>query len=393
MLYHKLIFKSLWKSSTGIGEKRSKKFVIKKGVKKGVILPLMLFNLFIDDLLHKCTNLDVGACIGSINTSIIAYCDDLILLSPLKSHLKTLLRVCEEYAADWGIKFNPLKSTIYCTNKQILSEGDFLLCGGRLRNVENFQYLGLPIGDRTFVEEYMEEKFRSVEKAFFSIRQIGLHKDSINPFCLGFIYKQFCQSIFVYGLELIYLNKRLLGHFQSRQGVIIKLALNLSKFVRTTPLLESIFVIPILELYFKFKYLFLKQIPKNRVAHSIFTELSKRDPKRNSKESFITQLKELESILVDTDGNKIDPSSLDKKGMLDIIRARFARNNRGLVDSVRTSLCCRDGGVLLRLLLAAGFHRGSPVESIMVGVDDFSGDLSAVLSGGASLVDPGLEVT
>ena len=136
--------------------------------------------------------------------------------------------------------------------------------------------------------------------------------------------------------------------------------------------------------------MFLRQIGKNRVAHLIFTELLTRDNKRSSRESFLIQLKELKSILLDADGNKVDPLNTDKKEVLAIIKARFACNNKGLVDSVRTALYCRDGVVLLRLLLTVGFRGGSPVGSSVVdGVDDSCGDVSTLLGGGMSSIDPG----
>ncbi|CAF1136569.1 unnamed protein product [Brachionus calyciflorus] len=36
---------------------------------------------FGDDLIQLCTNLNIGFRIGSINTSIVGYCDDIVVLS------------------------------------------------------------------------------------------------------------------------------------------------------------------------------------------------------------------------------------------------------------------------------------------------------------------------
>ena len=95
------------------------------------------------------------------------------------------------------------------------------------------------------------------------------------------------------------------------------MALNLSKYARTSPLLEAIFVSPIVELYFKFKYLFLKQIKRNEVVNSIFTELKKRDLKRSSNESFLTQLRELESLSL------INEDQREGKDLLSLGKMKF----------------------------------------------------------------------
>ena len=353
-----------YKASEGmvrLNNERSRRFVIEEGVKQGGIISPFLFNIFIDDLLSECVKSGLGASVGSVTTCIIGYCDDLILLSPLKSHLRKLLSICERYAGGWKIKFNPLKSTIYCTKKKLLSSGDFSLCGGMLRKVENFEYLGLPIGDRKYVDEFYNSKFKSVERALFAIRRIGLHNNYINPECLGFIYKQYCQSIFLYGLEVVHLSKGLLRQIQSRQGAALKLALNLSRYSRTSPLLEAIHVSPILELYFKFKYLFLGQVKKNCVAFSVYKEIKKRNKIRGSKESYLNQISELESIVLTDQDNKNgdDLLNLDKNEVLARIRNKFSCGNQGLVDSVRVALGNPEARDLLRLLLWVNFDRDS----------------------------------
>jgi hypothetical protein len=47
-------------------------------------------------------------------------------------------------------------------------------------------------------------------KAFYSLRGLGCKISVLNPRVMAFIYKQFCQSILRYGLEIINLsNSRL----------------------------------------------------------------------------------------------------------------------------------------------------------------------------------------
>ena len=92
---------------------RSKVFDTKEGVKKGGLMSPYLFNFFINDLICEIKALNVSALLGSLNVYIIAYCDDLILISSMSCHMKMILDVCSRYAKKWKLEFNPSKSVAY----------------------------------------------------------------------------------------------------------------------------------------------------------------------------------------------------------------------------------------------------------------------------------------
>jgi retron-type reverse transcriptase len=86
-----------------------KMFLIKEGVKQGGILSPFLFNLFLDDLISECKKLNLGAKIGPYNLSIIAYCDDIVILSPIENHAQLLINYCDTYSKKWKMEFNTNK--------------------------------------------------------------------------------------------------------------------------------------------------------------------------------------------------------------------------------------------------------------------------------------------
>ena len=73
------------------GNEKSSPFCIDEGVKQGGILSPYLFNFFINDLIQECVDLNIDCKIGDHNVCIIAYSDDILLLSQIKSHLDTHL--------------------------------------------------------------------------------------------------------------------------------------------------------------------------------------------------------------------------------------------------------------------------------------------------------------
>ena len=56
---------------------------------------------------------NIGALHDNLNTSIVMYADDVILLSPIDKHLQQLLLICEKYAEKWNIKFNTKNRVFY----------------------------------------------------------------------------------------------------------------------------------------------------------------------------------------------------------------------------------------------------------------------------------------
>ena len=364
-----------YKASCGmikIDNQLTQKFKISEGVKQGGIISPFLFNFFINDLIVEIMSLNIGAKVRLINTSMFAYCDDLILISPVPEHLRKMLKVCEIFASKWRIKFNPQKSIIYCdSGGNFTTNETFKLCGEELRRTEGFIYLGLPIGGVNYVNKYWQNKFRNVEKALFSLRNIGLHKDYINPQCLGFIYKAYCQSIMIYGLELVYMGKSLRKELDIRQGIVVKSSLGLSKFSRTRPLLSALNLDCVSKLYFKYKILFLKQLNNNALAKNLFDTLKNHysTRKKTPNFSFLKQMLECEKVV----GKNL--LEIDKKNLLIALDEKFCSENLGLVDSIKYVLNnyenLENSRELLRNLVRVDFGEGSLVlEGASILFDD-----------------------
>ena len=75
-------------------------------VKQGGVLSPLLFAIYIDSLLKRLEESGVGCHMGGLFTGALAYADDITLLSASMSGLKTLSKVCEEYATEFDVTFN-----------------------------------------------------------------------------------------------------------------------------------------------------------------------------------------------------------------------------------------------------------------------------------------------
>ena len=74
----------------------------------------MLFTVYLDELLHRLSSLGVGCHFGGQFVGGIAYADDVTLLAPSPSALRTLLKKAQLFAAESKLTFNATKTQLVC---------------------------------------------------------------------------------------------------------------------------------------------------------------------------------------------------------------------------------------------------------------------------------------
>ena len=130
------------------------------GVPKGSVLGLVLFLIFINDLLDN------------IRSSVRLFADDCVLYRNIHSSQDCLtlqedLTSLEQWEADWQMKFNVAKChsmrvTRHQHHKQILF--DYSLHNQTLENVQSAKYLGITITDNMEWGQHVSEISSKVTK-------------------------------------------------------------------------------------------------------------------------------------------------------------------------------------------------------------------------------------
>ena len=85
----------------------SEKFKIANGTRQGSVLSPCLFSIYLDDLLKELRYYGLGCHMGGLWIGAVAFADDLLLMSPSRSAMAAMLKVCEDY----GIRLNLTFST------------------------------------------------------------------------------------------------------------------------------------------------------------------------------------------------------------------------------------------------------------------------------------------
>jgi hypothetical protein len=245
--------------------KTSNAFKTTIGVKQGGPLSPKLFSIYIEDLIAELEKENLILKIDNINTGVVLFADDIIILCKSKEDLNKALRICDDYGVKYEIKYNPDKTKymIFGSKKQQQEESNIVLSGKKLEKVSCIRYLGVMINSYLSNVDHLKERKHKLLKATYLLNRIGIRNPKLRPYLKGFLYKTYCRQIMYYGLENYPLTKKELSNTQTTEGIIIKRFLNLNKKSRTTKLLHALYIEPTAHTILKQKLLFIKRLMNN----------------------------------------------------------------------------------------------------------------------------------
>ena len=169
------------------------------GVRQGGILSSMIFTYYINGVIKEIKKMNIGCYLRSEKTSIIAFADDIFLLSASVKGLQMLVNRAAELLTDLCLSINVKKSNYICfkhkksaENRQIL-----YLLGEPMKKVATIKYLGIMISENLDLEEECNRSVREFLRQFNSMYQkfYFLPKPILNN-----LFKTYTSSF--YGINL-----------------------------------------------------------------------------------------------------------------------------------------------------------------------------------------------
>ena len=120
---------------------------IKSGVRQGGILSPFLFKIYINHIIKKVTETNIGCKLGLRRVNIICYADDVVILANSLENLKYLFSYFVSLVSDLSLKINKNKSKIMIFNKSKSKQKlqDIEIDGVKYEVVPRYKYLGFVI--------------------------------------------------------------------------------------------------------------------------------------------------------------------------------------------------------------------------------------------------------
>ena len=220
-------------------------FNLEKGTRQGGLTSPFLFNLFYQELVMGLSNTTGGLRINGRPYNVIAYADDLLLLSATASGLQCLLDYASDYVTKHGLRFNSDKTFCITFGKQYLTPSPkWYLQNDLLKCEESIQYLGAVLSNSTVAHK--EKRIKSCRNGFFKLQCAGLHRNGAKPNIVSYLWKTAIQPILTYANECQPLRLHELLEMDKLQAKLVKSSLGLSKYLRSSPLLNALNISTIL---------------------------------------------------------------------------------------------------------------------------------------------------
>jgi hypothetical protein len=187
--------------------KRSPEYDIKQGVKQGGIISTNLYKLYIDDLLERITQLNIGTKIGHIILGAVACADDVALLIDTLEDAQTLVDESSFYANSHLYSLHPVKSVASLRNAPWNGK-ELQFQGKAMPKDPNITHLGLTrdVSTRNMMKEEVLRRIQVGRSTVYAMMKVGLHgQNGLNPTASVRLLDLYVLPKVMYGLEAVLL--------------------------------------------------------------------------------------------------------------------------------------------------------------------------------------------
>lgn len=208
--------------------------LVDRGCPQGGVLPPILWNMTVDDLL---TRLNEAGCIA------IGYADDIAILisGAFEGILSQLMRrvfiLVEKWCQDSGLSVNPEKTglVLFTNKRKTLPFSAPTLFGELLVKTSKVKYLGVILDEKLTWKDHIEERMNKAIKVFWQCRSAFGKSWGLRPIVLYWMYVAIVRPILCYG-SMVWSHRTKTGAVNKKLTKVQRLAcLSITGVMTSTP--------------------------------------------------------------------------------------------------------------------------------------------------------------
>lgn len=198
-----------------------------------------------------------------------------------------------------GIINSKKSSIMNCAKSYIQNEEIKLSLNNEYLNVvEEIKYLALLIINNLDYDNYILEKFKSVQKAFYALYNFGLKPNGLSPKTQAYLYKSYCLSKATYALGCLRLSPVTIKTINLLQNNLIRFSLGLRKYTHISLIQKCLKIFDAKTLVLVHSSIQLAILHRHEITKHILEYFSNNQNKEFGKKSFIKNLKDI-SVVTD----------------------------------------------------------------------------------------------
>ena len=172
---------------------------VSSGVPQGCAASPTIFNLYMDTLPEK---IDAAPDLNIQNCQISLFADDVKIQAKNQEALKASIKICSEWADDFGMQWSTKKCHIL-EPTHINDPGKYILSGKELMPCKQATYLGVTLGSENILPTKNLARVENAVKRLNMLRACGLNRQTLSSAKLINICKAFVFPVAQYAVHLL----------------------------------------------------------------------------------------------------------------------------------------------------------------------------------------------
>ena len=202
--------------------------------------------MFLLPLIQQLDDSGLGPLVYRHHIPVVAYADDLLVMSGNTRDLQNMLDIVTNFSASWRIDFVSLDPSKTKSHSFIFGAGllaqlpEWHLCGQTLSYREETEHLGVQLRSQLQGSDHVIERVRRGRGAFFGLTPAGMFNSQLPAADKAYLFRAVVTPTMLFGCSLCFLKSADIARLETWQATAVKSALRLPRTAHHSALLAAL---------------------------------------------------------------------------------------------------------------------------------------------------------